>query len=81
MLFYKVGPLLKKKITWVLFLDYLEPRVFIKWRYKKLIFSKEKEKPLYTNQRIRFFSQLLGEKFSRASCFGSDKSVHTSSAD
>ena len=46
------------------------------------IFSKEKEeKPLYTNQRKIFFSLLLREKFSRASCFGSDKGAHTSSED
>ena len=61
--------------------DYLEPRVFTKGRYKKLIFSKEKVQPLYTIQRKRFFSLLLRENFSRASCFGSDKGAHTSSAD
>ena len=61
---------------------YLEPRVFTKGRYKRLIFSKEKiEQPLYTDQRKRFFSLLLREKFPRASCFGSDKGVHRSSAD
>ena len=61
---------------------FLEPRVFTKGRYKKkLIFSKEKrEQSLYTDQRKWFFSLLLREKFSRASCFGSDKGAHMSSA-
>ena len=53
----------------------------LKGDIKGLFFSKEREKPFYTDQRIRFFSLLLREKFSRASCFGSDKGAHTSSAD
>ena len=77
------GSLIKKKSN-VSFKrgHYLEPRVFTKGRYIRLIFSKrKKEKPLYTDQRKRFFSPLLGENFSHASCFGSDKGAHTSSAD
>ena len=83
MLFYMVGSLWKKQATWVWFSDYLEPRIFTKWKYKRLIFSKEKDiqQPLYTDQRKIFFSLLLREKFSPASCFGSDKGVHTLSAD
>ena len=70
--------------------DYLEPRVFTKGWYKKLIFSKEKRAvTLYRSEKKIFlsiverkiFSLLLREKFSRVSCFGSDKGAHTSSAD
>ena len=53
----------------------------LKGDIKGLFSLKKKEKPLYTDQRIRFLSPLLREKFSRASCFGSDKGAHTSSAD
>ena len=54
----------------------MEPRV------KGLIFSKKKEKQsLYTDQKKRFFSLILKEKCSRASCFSGDKGVHASSAD
>ena len=82
MLFYMVGLLLNEKYRKFYLGHYLEPRVFTKGRYIRLIFSKEKKvKPLYTNWRIRFFSLLLREKFSRASCFGSDYGAHTSSAD
>ena len=82
MLFYMVGPLQNEKEREFYLGHYLEPRVFTKGRYIRLIFSKEKRrKPLYTDQRIRFFSLLLREKFSLASCFGSDKGAHTSSAD
>ena len=53
----------------------------LKGDIKGLFSLKKRVKPLYTDQRIRFFSLLLREKFSRASYFGSDKGAHTSSAD
>ena len=46
--------------------------------YKVGPYNKKKR---YTDQRKKNFSLLLREKFSHASCFGSDKSAHTSSAD
>ena len=62
--------------------NFLEPRVFTKGRYKRLIFSKEKDSSHFIQIREKdFFSLLLREKFSRASYFGSDKGAHTSSTD
>ena len=53
---------MKSNVSFILG-ESLEPRVFTKGRYIRLIFpKKEKEKPLYKNQRIRFFSRLLREK-------------------
>ena len=60
----------------------MEPRVSTRYKYKKGLFSPKRKRAttLYTSEK-KFFSLLLREKFSRASCFGSDKGTHTSSAD
>ena len=76
------GPPIEKASSMTFIFYYLEPMIFIKRRYKDLFsLKKERGHPLYTDQRKRFFSLLLREKFSRTSCFSGDKGTHTSSAD
>ena len=57
MLFYMVGPLQNEKEREFYLGHYLEPRVFTKGRYIRLIFSKEKrEATLYRSENKIFLS-------------------------